>query len=294
MTDQEILAHIELIRSLSTKGCALHDLAPTATIHNPKWFGSDGIIEKDRSTLHAKLLNAQPSCAKVSCEAILLAGPPGAGKSTLVQQLLGEKYESYQVIDPDIFKPLLLQEALSDGSYETFIKPAEIKKLEAKGHSFYPMELASLVHQESSIIAQRQRSIAIRAGRNIIIDTVLAYSEFAKRLVKILENNNYHIRLVDVEAAYDVAFGRMTNRCVQAYRETLETSDGLGGRWVPSEFVRSIYQADGKSVSECIAKEVAKTSPAVLRYQVFRTPQIDAEPILELDRSRKEPGGVLI
>ena len=136
MIDADIRAHIELIRSLSKPGCALSIKALTATINNTKWFEPDGKAKGIRASLHARLVHDQLSGADVSRKAILLAGPLGAGKSTVVRKLLDETPECYLTIDADIFKIELLKEAITDGSYESFIKPAEVKKLEVVGHRF--------------------------------------------------------------------------------------------------------------------------------------------------------------
>jgi len=155
------------------------------------------------------------------------------------------------------------------------------------------MELASLVHIESSLLAQEQRVLAMMGNSNIVIDTVLSNPVFAEGLVSLLVANGYQIHIVDVEASYEVSSDRVENRWIQAYREAVETGDGFGGRWVPSEYIRGIFQKDGQAVSEGIAKTIAENSPAVVRYQVFRAYEADNEPVLETDLSRRNPGSIL-
>lgn len=129
----DIQDHIELIRSLSKLGRPLHLDAPTATIKNPDWFYPNGDSRVGRQNLHMRLIDKQSSNADFSRKAILLAGPSGAGKSTVVNQILRTESENYLTIDADVFKIGLLEDALADGSYERFIKPAQIKELEAEG-----------------------------------------------------------------------------------------------------------------------------------------------------------------
>lgn len=155
------------------------------------------------------------------------------------------------------------------------------------------MDLSALTHRESSRIAQNQREIAMEAGENIVVDTVLPNLTIAKMLVKELEGKGYSIHLIDVEASFEVCSARITDRWVKACQEAIKSADGLGGRWVPSEYVRGLFNDDGTSVSEGIAKTIAESSSAVMQYQVFRTPELDKDPILELDVSRKGRGKAL-
>lgn len=131
----------------------------------------------------------------------MLAGPPGAGKSKAKNGLLTTDAEraTYLRVDADDFKKLLLGRAIEDGSYDSWLKPAEIKRLEAQGQQFFPMELASLVHEESSLIAMGLRVESIRQGTNLVIDGVLASEEKAVRLGDELEAAGYEVRVVDVE-----------------------------------------------------------------------------------------------
>jgi hypothetical protein len=78
------------------------------------------------------------------------------------------------VIDADEFKRSLLREAFMDGSYDEWLVPAAIREHEAEGERFHPLELASLVHEESSYLAKSLRADAIAAGDKIVIDTVLS------------------------------------------------------------------------------------------------------------------------
>ena len=116
----------------------------------------------------------------------MLAGPPGAGKSTVLADVLGERRGKYLVIDADEFKRSLLREAQTDGSYEQWLMPAAIREREAQGERFFPLELASLVHEESSHLAKSLRADAIAAGDNIVIDTVLSNEADALALGQVL------------------------------------------------------------------------------------------------------------
>ncbi|WP_417221130.1 zeta toxin family protein [Arthrobacter sp.] len=76
------------------------------------------------------------------------------------------------MIDADEFKAALLRQermvVMNRGSNRSR------SRNERPRESFFPMELASLVHEESSQLAQEQRRAAISQGTNIIVDTVLS------------------------------------------------------------------------------------------------------------------------
>lgn len=288
-----IKKHIELIRRLSRQGQPLSSDAPTCTMHNPQWF-VDGHLSLTRLRLHRRLLFEQIEKAgdvTVGSKAIVLAGPPGSGKSTIARQLVNEMPEQYLMIDADEFKIALLQEAIKDGSYEDFIKPPEIARLEREGHDFFPLELAALAHEESSILAAELRNQVVVGKSNIIVDTVLSNAVIAQRLIDLLDENGYDIRIVDVEASLEVSRARIAKRWEQAYRLAREKNEGLGGRWVPSEYIHRVFDQSGKvSNSEICARKIAEGCSAVSRFQVFRTLDVDVDPTLEFDLRRAESG----
>ncbi|TLP90504.1 hypothetical protein FEF26_15335 [Nesterenkonia salmonea] len=172
--------HIQRVVELSRPGGPIATNAPTATVNNPAWFrsGPDGEQEPrgERNALHHQLQReARDAFPNVEQEkkAVVLAGPPGAGKSTVRKKVLGKDDDKYLVIDADVFKEGLLKQATSDGSYESWIKPDAVEALEREtGTTFYPMELASLVHEESSMMAADLRRDAIERGDNIGLFTI--------------------------------------------------------------------------------------------------------------------------
>lgn len=170
---------------------------------------------------------------------------------------------------------MLLLEAIRDGSYDSFIKPPEVKAREAAGERFYPMELASLVHEESSLLARQLRRQAIAHGKNVIIDTVLSNPAAAVQLGRMLAENGYRIEVVDVEVPYEVSAASIEGRWREEYERVVagELSDveELGGRWVPSEYARSMFRGEGEPSWPAVAAErLATTVPAVARYRVYQ------------------------
>lgn len=297
--------HRRGVVELSRDGAALAPNAPTATIRNPEWFVTQRGVSTptpQRRELHKALkreyLEKYPDVRNES-RAMVLAGPPGAGKSTAKGEVLGERSEQYLTVDADEFKAMLLREALRDGSYESFIKPDAVKSLEATGEQFFPLELASLVHEESSMLAKELRDEALREGKNVIIDTVLSSETSARQLGRQLAAEGYTAEVLDVEVSYDISQGRIAKRWQQSYEEATEKG-GLGGRWVPSEYARSVFDGPGgKTKSEAAAKVIAEECPAVQRYRVYRTtqestPERPAVASWEVDVQRSAPGAALV
>jgi DNA polymerase III delta prime subunit len=122
-----------------------------------------------RQRLHDRLLaqwRAHAPEVATDRRALLLAGPPGAGKSTAQSNLtdsIGVPLARWRIIDSDDFKDLILQAALQDGTYEPLVPP-ELGELERAGERFWPRELAAIVHGEAAILVERAVSDSIARG----------------------------------------------------------------------------------------------------------------------------------
>jgi len=174
---------MDTVRELSKPGQALAPGSPTASVNNPRWW-IDGDVTPARRRLHTRLIDEVRSGTPdlhQDKKAIVLAGPPGAGKSTVLKEVLGDHRGEYLVIDADEFKRSLLHEAQADGSYDDFLIPNEIRERQEAGEKFYPLELASLVHEESSYLARALRTNAIATGDNIVVDPVLSDMDGPRR-----------------------------------------------------------------------------------------------------------------
>lgn len=235
----------------------------------------------------------------------MLAGPPGAGKGRVADTVLGADRDQYVNIDADEFKKLLLREAMADGSYEEWIKPPEVRDLEEQGERFYPLELASLVHEESSMLARSLRTEMIDQGTNIIVDTVLSDPDKAVELGRQLADAGYQVTVVDVEVPFEVSQDRIVQRWQHAMQEAeAGKADALGGRWVPSAYARPLFDTEhGRSKSQDAAAELAQTCPRVIRYERHYTSAEEhraalnegreAQPVREVALTRSKPGAKL-
>lgn len=305
--NEKIEYHRRTVDRLSHPGQALAQDSENITVRNPDWFYPDenGVMKPkpDRQKLHEQLkeqYRKNNPKVKKQRRAVILAGAPGAGKSTLLAHLLGDHLSDYLVLDADEFKELLLRQAQLDGSYESMIKPDEVKEREAAGEDFFPLELATLVHEESSQLSSQLRRECITTGLNIVIDKVLHSAESANQIIEELDTAGYSVEIVEVRVPFEISQQRITERWEEAYAASLSGDDDLGARWVPYQFARKVFDAPGdKSKPEILAQQLAVNSPSVLRYRAFRTADSDsADPddfgVLETEMSRLRRGAELI
>lgn len=155
------------------------------------------------------------------------------------------------------------------------------------------------MHEESSYLSKALRARAIAAGDNIIVDTVLAGEGSAIALGDQLAQAGYMVQVVDVEVPFALSEQRIRSRWEQEYVAALESGEGLGGRWVPSEYARDVFDGpESHSKPEHNARLLAERCPAVADYRVYRTGMEQAHleravPALEVHRQRSRPGAAL-
>ena len=293
-------AHRETVREFSKAGGPLDKDGGHATLSNPQWFFDGDVASPTagRRALWRRLLEearAEAPGVRSEGKAIVLAGPPGAGKGHVQDDVLGLDKDAWLVVDADKFKEKLLREAVADGSYETFLKPQAVRDREADGEPFFPLELAALVHEESSYLARRLRDEALRDGTNVVLDSVLSDPDKAVQLGRRLEAAGYEVQVVDVEVPYDLSHARISQRWLSQNQVAVVTGNGLGGRWVPSVYARDVFAGPaGRSRSQEAAQRLAEQCPAVLRYRRFWTEVEGAPRRVEVDRGRFSRGGQLV
>ena len=269
MDRAELDRRAEVLERLSAQGGPLTSEAPTATIHNPKFFGPSGNPTPARRQVQRQILQKyleQYPNFEAEGQAIVMAGPPGAGKSSALQDIITEtgiSKEKWLLLDADEVKKLLLDQAQADGTYQDLI-PDELR---AEGITPYPAELASVVHEESSMLVKRLMNLALQGRWNVIIDGTLANLEKADKLLTELAKSGYTVHVVAVDVSLEDSKRRIRARWEEGVTDAAEGKNADGGRWVPPAFAESVFSPDDIHHSRCHSNAItlAKKHPHVLR-----------------------------
>lgn len=292
--------HYKLIQELYQTELSTN--APTATINNPAWFKhTQGalIVTESRKDLHfciyeTLLAGYQP--AQQTPTAILLAGPPGSGKSTSLNTIFasqdnqitnGLDRSDFVVIDADEIKSLLIDQARKDGTLESFIKSQAIHQREAGGEIFSDLDFSSLVHAESSLIADNLTKRAIQNNYNVIIDQVGAKEVSVRDSVNLLKDNGFSISVVKISASREFSLASTYSRYARSWLE------GKTARRVPTEVVEGIYTADGTPKPDLVYQSLLSDKPCPIGvYRGFEA-KILGEPPTLVEKGQRSPDGIM-
>lgn len=197
-------------------------------------------LDKFASIYESALGSAAPVGGR---EAVLMAGPPGAGKSTArstVTARLGWAEGSYLHIDPDELKKQLLESDIMAGSYFALL-PNEVRDLIASGRVFQPMEMIGLWHEESLLLTDFFIQRAAADGLNILIDGTLGNRLTADRRIDDLRSAGYtSILIADVEVNRKESLERIRHRY-----DIERATEPLGGRIVPTATIDAHFSGPG-------------------------------------------------
>lgn len=207
----------------------------------------------ERKALHNRLLREVLDRYKdVPCEAkvFMSGGISGAGKTTILSKM-GIDFQNYATVSSDDFKELLAREGA-------------IPHVEG----LTPMEASSLVHEESSHLADRLLLNLANQRKNLIYDFTMKSESTTMTRIGTLNNFGYQnedIRIVFVDVPLSVSKSRAKTR----YMVGLNNFD-LGGRWVPS-FVADKQKAKTNKFNTANA-ETLVTMGSKLESEGFPTP----------------------
>jgi len=178
--------------------------------------------------------------------ALITAGVPGAGKSTLINSLA----VGYRRIDPDKIKDLLLAELedanLIDLRHQHFL---------SDGMPVSPGELAGWVHNASTAAADQVRLASLQLGENFVMEGTLSWPPLSDSHVDELAAYSFErLTVLDVEVPLSLAVEQSKQRwwSERCAGRTATDGVGLGGRYV-SESILSQYYSGEARISECAA-----------------------------------------
>lgn len=231
------------LNSLTAAGAELHRSSARATTNlYPR-------SDRARHNFHRELidayLRAAPNVRQDGKAALITAGPPGAGKSTSIarRNLAGD---GWRVIDADRIKVMLLERAVHDGIYKDLLS----RDL-ADAHPIMANELASLVHSESTDLADRILRRSLSDRENVVVEGTLSWSGLRDRYLEQFASNDYRkITILDVEVDQPTAIRQARLRWWDGRQETIQGLSSLGGRFTPREAIDFLYSR-GNRYSAC-------------------------------------------
>jgi predicted ABC-type ATPase len=198
----------------------------------------------ERDKLHREIVNAvYERASKVPNEghAIILGGPPGAGKTSTLRESTNVDVSHYLVISPDDMKEELARRGMIP---------------EIPGYDLSPMERSSLVHAESMRLARMLADRAYRDRKNIIWDTTMSWHSATQSHIKALRSAKYDkIDAIVIDVSEDVRKHRVAERYAAGHRR-YENGHGLGGRYVPQVVMHDQYDANGNSFARNVLKNM--------------------------------------
>lgn len=200
--------------------------------------GKVGAFTPERAALHAHLLDeAMTKFEDVPNDrrAVLLGGLGGAGKTSVLSKNAAEdlglefghgEITNFATVNPDDFKVALA-------------KAGAVPVLPGLA----PMEAASLMHEESSVLSARLAERLMSEGKNINFDKTMSKAASARGVLDSLQEHGYETRMAFVSVTTEKSVERVTARWERGVDRWLKNPDSeLGGRFVPPAVVRA--QAD--------------------------------------------------
>lgn len=189
----------------------------------------------DRAAKHKEIVDelaAKYSDVPNQGKMVIAGGLGGAGKSTVLQKFAGIDQSKYATINPDDIKEIMAEKGMVP---------------QVEGLS--PMESATLIHEESGLIANMLASRLYRERKNLIWDiTMSRKSSVEKRLEEMRRAGYTEFRAVFVDIPVETSVERAMARHRRGW-EAYQRGDGFGGRYVPPEVIRANASATSSSAN---------------------------------------------
>lgn len=278
--------HLRSLEELTAPGGPIGAAAPTATHLQPQNLLA-GRPSLARARLRKQIIRdffAQNTRVKRDRQAVIMAGPPGAGKSSAQRQRIPAGEAGYwRVIDPDEFKLRLLRHAIQSGEYEALV-PERARQLMEGGEEFAPGEFAALVHEESSALAKMAAQQAFDRGERVVVDGVHASPEKIRaRIAQLAASGYIAVDIICVDGPREATRARVIGRWADAYARYTAgggLEEGLRARYVPEHITAGLY-ADDERFSACapaVAQAVRSAPPGMdVRAEVYYVAAADRQ-----------------
>lgn len=262
LTDEQ-LRHLKSLKELTVAGGPIDTSAATAT--NVYYDPDDLARAKVRKRIIADFFAENTEVLR-DRHAVIMAGPPGAGKSSALREKIPDGEMKYwRSIDPDDFKARLLRRAIASGEYDALV-PDEVRRRQASGEVFAPGELAALAHEESSILAKQAREQALTRGERVIIDGVNGNGDKLVGRINELAGNGYaRVDIICVDGPKDVTRARVLNRWAKGYAkyaaDPTDVEAGFRARYVPEYVTDELYEDERFSTCATAVTQAAEDAP---------------------------------
>ncbi|APH45464.1 hypothetical protein BMW26_11255 [Microbacterium sp. 1.5R] len=250
MNAAEKARHVAALRDLTVEGGPIDTTGPTATENNPQYFIRTGLPTGKRARLHDEIIEeffAEKPYVTCDRQAIIMAGPPGAGKSSVLRERIpASEAPHWRVIDADDFKKRLLKKMAANGQYEDLI-PTVVQERISAGEPFFPGEFAALVHEESTILAAQAARRALRLGERVVLDGVNGTtSRLRRRVIELSRNAYVTADIIVVDGPRDVTRARVEHRHLTHYNAALggDAEAAYDARFVPGYVTDALYATD--------------------------------------------------
>lgn len=167
----------------------------------PKAGTKGKVWSPERRKVHQKILRDMQQQYKGyprEGKCIVMAGPPGAGKSTALKKFGKETFGLEVTQDKSDPRPAQNYVTINPDDFKDFI-PVD----EERYPGLEPNELASIKHEESSFLAEMATQYFMSRGYNVVIDITLGKESSAARKYydPYAEDYDYQVLLVDGDMA---------------------------------------------------------------------------------------------
>ncbi|MCL2424579.1 MAG: zeta toxin family protein, partial [Micrococcales bacterium] len=177
-------------------------------------------------------LESQGAATRSGTCVVVTAGPPGAGKSTILPAAVSD-LAARLLIDPDEAKTYIARWCVEHGPYDDLLSQTL-----PDGDPLRPLELSPLLQTMSTEACNAVRRTALADGTDVAIQATMASTAYGERLLQSLAKADYdHLFLVSAETDRDTAHTRAKNRWW-----TSRHDGELGGRLVLPETIDAVYQ----------------------------------------------------